>query len=1122
VIFPEPYLFWRLLRSGRLAALCLVAAICAAQSTPAPQPATGATVKGGEITGTVKSGTVPLPGVSITAANTLTGQKVLTSTDANGAFTLNVPSNGRWVIRAELAAFAPGTQEAVINASNRSATVALDLMLQSRARAQQQQQQQTMQQAAAAASALQGRGFQNLGLSATEGAGIAPDTGGSPAPDPGAQGIQMGAAGDGSDAVSIAGNMGRTQNFGMSDDQLQERLQELKDRIARGDFGTFGGGSMNFGPGGGQVMMLGGGPGGMGGMGGPPGGLQIRMGRGFNINKPHGSIFYSLGDSAFDASPYSLSGAGDEKPDYAQHRYGVTIGGPLSIPKLVKPSLSTFFFINYFGTRASNPIDVLSTVPTLAERGGDFSHAVTRNGIPVQIFDPVTHTQFPHNTIANINPAALGLLAFIPQPNLPGSVQNFRFITSSDVVADNLNVRLIHNFRPKDQNQQRGQGRGGRGGGRFNQTNINIGFNWRRFNNDIVNSFPTVGGATSGWGLNVPIGYSRSFGKVHNSVNVNYNRNVIQTTNFFAGISNIAGVLGINGVSQNPFDWGVPNLAFTNFAGLNDVTPVLRRDQSWTFGDTANWTHGKHTLRFGGDFRRIQQNPRTDSNARGAFIFTGFATANPANPGSGFDLADFLLGLPQQASAQFGVSGYYFRQNSWDLYLQDEWRMRGNFSINAGLRYEYVSPFSEKYDRLVNLDINGNFTAVAPVLPNQNGAFTGPFPVTLVNPDRNNFAPRIGLAWKPRKNMVVRAGYGISYNTGAYSAIVQQMAYQPPFAFTQTNIAASQTSLQLQNAFSSVPSSTITNNFGADRNYRLPYVQNYNVDIQSEIKKSWIVNAGYTAAKGTDLDMVQAPNRGPAGLLIPGVQAFLWQSSAGSSILHSGSLRVRKRMQKGISFGGTYVFSKSIDNASSIGGGASVVAQNAQCLACERGLSSFDQRQRFTADYVIELPFGTNKKWLNTGHTATKIFGDWVLSGNATIATGTPFTARILGNFADVSRGTNGTLRGNITGQPIQLSDPAIAEWFNIAAFTLPPAGQFGDAGRNTIIGPGTIVFDMSLTKTIPIKDMQAFEVRAGATNLLNTPQFTSIDTVVNSPTFGRVVSAGNMRRVQISLRYRF
>ena len=170
---------------------------------------------------------------------------------------------------------------------------------------------------------------------------------------------------------------------------------------------------------------------------------------------------------------------------------------------------------------------------TTAERAGDFSQAFTRNGAPVEIFDPVTHLPFPNNTISNINPAAAGLLAFIPQPNLPGAVQNFRFITSTDNTSDNLNLRFIHNFRPRQQQQQpqqtqgQRQGRGQRGGG---QTNLNIGFNWRRSGSDIRNSFPTVGGTTSGSGFNIPIGYSRSFGKVHNSVNISYNRNRIQTT----------------------------------------------------------------------------------------------------------------------------------------------------------------------------------------------------------------------------------------------------------------------------------------------------------------------------------------------------------------------------------------------------------------------------------------------------------------------------------------------------------------------------------------------------------------------------------------------------------------
>jgi hypothetical protein len=238
--------------------------------------------------------------------------------------------------------------------------------------------------------------------------------------------------------------------------------------------------------------------------------------------------------------------------------------------------------------------------------------------------------------------------------------------------------------------------------------------------------------------------------------------------------------------------------------------------------------------------------------------------------------------------------------------------------------------------------------------------------------------------------------------------------------------------------------------------------------------------------------------------------------------MHQGTVRLRRRMHNGISIGGTYVFSKSIDNASSIGSGAVVVAQNDLDLAAERGLSSFDQRHRLTADYVVELPFGTGKAYLNSPGPLSKIFGDWTWTGDFTIASGTPFTARVVGDIADVARGVNGTLRANYNGLPIQLSDPTVQEWFNTAAFTQPPLGSFGDAGRNTIIGPGSVVFDMALSKNIPLKDMMGLEIRAEALNVFNHANFSAIDTTVNSPTFGQVISVGNMRRMQFSTRFRF
>ncbi|PYY15236.1 MAG: hypothetical protein DMG61_07600, partial [Acidobacteria bacterium] len=225
---------------------------------------------------------------------------------------------------------------------------------------------------------------------------------------------------------------------------------------------------------------------------------------------------------------------------------------------------------------------------------------------------------------------------------------------------------------------------------------------------------------------------------------------------------------------------------------------------------------------------------------------------------------------------------------------------------------------------------------------------------------------------------------------------------------------------------------------------------------------------------------------------------------------------------------GTYVFSKSLDNASSIGGGAVVVAQNDQDLAAERGLSSFDQRHRFTGNFVYELPFGTGKKWLNNQGAMKEFFGDWSWSGDFTIASGLPFTPRFLGATSDINQGLNGTLRLDVVGDPTAGTCPngfsvgTINCWFNTAAFVQPPTGQFGNAQRNSIRGPGQLIFDMSVSKTLLAKDTRALELRLAANNVFNRPQFTTIDTVLNSPTYGQVVSVGAMRRVTLSARFRF
>ena len=1073
------------------------------QSAASPAPAR-------TLQGVVKSGKIPLPGATVTASNHATGQKVIGWTQTDGSYKLALPGDGEYVVRAQMTAFATASSRVTVSPSNQNVRVDLDLVLLSRAEsvpgnAQARSGGNGANRGFQSLSVIQGEGGSDQGVNGAD--SVAPS--GMPVP-----GVPPTIA---TESVAVTGTNTPTL-AGMAPDELRSRFGDNQlGGIPGAAGGAQGGGGF-------------GGPGGFGGRGGGGG----RFGGRGSSNQIHGTVYYSANDAALNAAPFSLTGEPSPNPAYLQQRFGGNIGGPLIIPHLYNGS-KTFFFVHYNGTLGDTPYSYYSTVPTLAERAGNFSQTLV-NGKPIQIYDPATGLPFANDTIpaSMISPAAAGLLNYIPLPNLPGTVQNFRLVSAAKTDSNDLNIRL---------NQALGGASSTRGPGRFRgpQNNLTFGFHYHEADQTLTNSLPSVGGQTITHGYDAPVGYIRSFGRLINTFRVEYNLSEIQTQNLYAFNTNVTGDLGISGVSQNPANWGLPNLSFTNFAGLQDTLPVSNRDQTVTLTDQMLYSHGKHTLRWGGDFRRIELNTRTASDPRGSFVFTGLNTAETMNgspvPGTGYDFADFLLGLPQQTAVQYGTnsSGYHFRGNSWDLYAQDEWRVRGNLSFNIGLRYEYVSPYSETANQLVNLDIAPGLAAVAPVFPGQVGALTGTsYPETLVNPDHHAFAPRAGVAWKWYANTVVRAGYGINYNTTAYANIAQDLAFQPPFSFTQTNVESVTNHLTLQNGFPIPPVNTVTNNYAVNVNYPLGYVQIWNLDLQQTITPTLVLNLDYTGTKGTHLDLLDAPNRTPLGLLNPAVPAFYYEDSVADSNANAGTVRLRKRLAHGISVGGTYTWSKSLDDASTIGAGSALVspsgtvtgqtlvAQNPLNLRAEYGPSSFDQRNKFTGYYLWELPLGHDKRWLSTAGLARDFLGDWQWSGDWTIESGFPFTPRVLGEFGNVNSGVNGTLRPNLTGEPISLSNPTIGEFFNVGAFVIPPAGQYGNAGRNSIEGPGEIVFDMAMTKEIPLKESRMLELRASATNVFNHPQFTAIDTVVNSPTFGRVISAGAMRALLMTARFRF
>ncbi len=1143
-----------LVRSSIILALLIANLVVIAQTTT-----------GGTIQGIVGSGNYPLPGVEVTATNAETGKKTVTTTGVNGQYQLKVPAAGHYTVEATLAAFAPSTKEVDVPASGPAARLDFEVLLRSRAPQQQAAAAPppaTVPLAGRGARGGRGGGQQNPTLLQTaraqtqeNGQQQEDDLTATP-PD-----LQIpGAAADApTESVAVLGN-NATNPFGGNQNFNRDQIRDLIDQQfgfnpgnggGGGDQNNAGGGGGNggrgnFAPGGG-----GGGRGGRGGnfagggRGGGRGGFALgRGGRGFGATAPRGNLSYTLRDSAFNAQPFSITGAPIAKPSSTVNTFGASIGGPLVIPHIVKTT-TTSYTVTYNGTRSNTPSTGSWVVPTLAERTGDFSQSSVLKGsgigTSVQIYNPFTLTPFQNNIIdpSLLDPAAVGLLQFIPLPNsvIPGSPQNFTYSYTNTTSSNNINLRMNHTFaNPQQQQQQqqrgnRGGGGGGRGGGRGGRsTNINFGLQISN-NTTVTNSpVPSINGHGVTNGLNATFGFVHPIGRINSSLNFNVNRQNTTTTNFYANRQNIASSLGVSGVSQNPFDWGLPTVSFTNFNGVRDVAGATRINYTEQLAEDMGWNRGKHNVRWGAAWRAQQQNTHSTSNSRGSFTFTGARTAavdaaGVPTPGTGFDFADFLLGLPQQTTLQYGALTYYFRGSSWDAFLQDDWRFRGNLTLQFGLRYDYNSPYYESNNKLVNLDVAPDFSSAVPVLPGQVGPFHGLFPKSLVKPDRKELSPRFGLAWRATGTTVVRAGYGITYNGAAYTTIASQMSNQPPYSIAEKNTFSSALPLTLQNGF--VTPSGVSNTYGVDPNYRIGYAQQWDLSTQQELRKLKLqVLFDYTGTKGTHLDIIESPNLTATGALrIANVQDFRWETWGGNSILHSGLVRINRRLGRGISFGGTYQYSKSIDDSSTVsgGGGGGTPIQNPFNRRADRGLSSFDQPHRLSINYNYELPFGTNKPFFSEGSPFKTMFGDWQLNGTWSVNSGTPVTVRAPSTcYTNLTGATNGSLRANATGASVHVDNPAVAEWFNPAAFTCPAPGQYGNAGKNTLRNPKQITMGATLRKTVVFGDGRSVDLTIVTQNPLNMVQYNSMDTTLNSPTFGRIITAAPMRTAQIQARYNF
>jgi hypothetical protein len=1081
--------------------------------------------------GVVRSDGQPIPGATVTVTNG--GKTFSTVTDTNGRYQFPPFGSGPSTVEIRMFGFDPLKQQVDFSASK---TANFELKLTVSPMAQRllglaRRQSGEGEQGLSAAPQLPGAGGAP-GASA-QAALQAALNGGEPAqftPSLPASG------GENSESFLVSGSLSQglaqnarpdTNGFGLSG--FGGGPSPGMSAASGGDFGSEneqGSGGQSPGIAGGFAGRGGGpGGGGRGGFGGPGGGGFGGPGRGprgnsrfrgtnfGNHRRPsqiHGMASFQLSNSAVNAKPFSITGQDVVQPSYAQSRFSLILGGPLMIPKLVKDP-STFFFISYFGTRNRNPYSAVATVPTELERGGDFSQSVQSGG-PLQIFDPATHQPFPGNVIpANrLNPIALSLLRYVPLPNQPGLVNNYQFLYSPAQNTDNFGLRLQRNMGTKDR--------------------LAYQLNYQNRASQQAQTYQFLD-SLDGTGIRTGLTWTHNLTPLAlNSLQFTFNRNSNQALPFFANGADVAAELGIQGTSTNPLNYGPPNLSFTNFGSLTDSSFTLTRNQSQALGDSVVMTKGQHTISFGVQFQRNDLSTETDQNGRGAFTFTGLATSAIGANGqpvanTGFDFADYLLGLPQQASITYGNSSLYFNQNVWSAYVQDDFRVLPSFTVLVGLRYEYFQPFQEKYGVLTNLDIAPGFTGAAVVTPQSIvGPYTGAFPIGLINSDYNNFGPRVGLAWKVpgiKRSTVIRAGYGIYYNGQAYNQFALRLAQQPPFAVSNNIVSSAANDLTLQTGLLGVvPGKNTLNTYAVNRFYKTPYAQTWNFSIQHELGRGMFVEGTYLGTKGTYLDVYTSPNSAPPGtplnsenrLPIPNATTFTFDTPVGNSSYNGAQLRFSERFNRGLSFRATYTFSKSIDDASVFAG---TVAQNYRDIGAERGLSSFDHRHVFDMNWVLSSRYGVNR----TSFTA-RLLRDWTLSGGITAETGSPLTAQILGNQANIAGSGNvGSGRADATGESLASS----SYLFNPAAFTLPLPGQYGNAGRNTIPGPGLFSVNAAFGRSFQFGDTRRrLEFRAQATNLFNNVNYSSYNTVVNATNYGLATGAEAMRSLSLVVRFRF
>jgi hypothetical protein len=821
-----------------------------------------------------------------------------------------------------------------------------------------------------------------------------------------------------------------------------------------------------------------------------------RRGRGSLFN---GGLGIVSGNSRFDSRPFTFGNLPASKPEYNDLRVIGTFGGPLRFSKVLRKGPTLFVAFQHADDH--NATTQPGVMPTLLERSGDFSQSVDRSGRPLQIHDPFTGQPFAGGVIpGSISAPAAALLRYYPQPNVSGVTgYNFQAPLITGTRQDLITTRMTQSI---------------------NNRNQLIGtFAYQRTATDQTTIFG-FDDASVVSGVDTSLAWTHRINQFL-SMRFRYQFTELTTsaTPYFANRTNVSGDAGITGNNQDAANWGPPSLIFSSVTGLADALPAFTRNKTNGGGFEGYFSHGRHNITLGGDLRRHNIDILSQQNPRGTFAFTGAAT--------GSDFADFLLGIPTTISIASGNPDKYLRAYSSDAYITDDMRLSPMFTVQAGARWEYETPPTEALGRLVNLDVAPAFTAVSPVLAGAAGSLTGQqYSNALLRGDRLGIQPRVGIAWRPvpGSSLVVRAGYGVYRNTAVYQPITTLLAQQPPLSktFTISNSAANP--LTLANGFTAPQATGTTpgNTFAVDPDLRVGASQNWQALIQRDLPGSLTITATYLGTKGSNLLQEFLPNTYPSGAVNPCStcpSGFVYLTSNGSSSRHAGQFQVRRRLRNGLAASVQYTLAKATDNATAFAGvnlSGGAIAQDWRDLDAEQAPSNFDQRHQVAAQFQYTTGVGVAGGALLDGMKG-RIFKGWTVTSQLMTGSGLPITPVYLAAVSGT--GVTGTLRPSLTGA--SLSAPA-GYYLNPAAYALPAPGQWGNAGRNSVMGPGQFNLAAAIARTFQWTERLSLDWRIDASNVLNRETFTGVNTILGGQQFGLPNLANTPRKIQSTLRLRF